>query len=91
MEQVKIPKTIDDPIKLLIWDIRDIVPAVICLMVGILANQLGMFLLIGLAIGYASRKFREGRQEGWALQALYWIGLYPSTVLPNPFIRRYLP
>ena len=91
MEQIKIPKSIDDPLKLLIWDIRDVIPAVACIMVGILVSHLWPFLVLGFGTGWLSRKFRDRRQDGWGLHSLYWMGLLPLKQLPNPFIRRFLP
>lgn len=91
MQMHKIPKSIDEPFKLVIWDIRDMGPVVIALMAGILVGKLWPFLLTGIGFAYASRKFRDRRQDGWGLHALYWIGLIPIRGVPNPFIRRYLP
>jgi conjugal transfer pilus assembly protein TraL len=91
MEARKIPKSIDDPLKLIIWDIRDVAPLVICLMIGIAAGNLTLFTIIGIGFAAGSRKFRERRQDGWAIHALYWIGLLPLKLLPNPFVREYYP
>lgn len=91
MQPYKIPKSIDEPFKLLVWDVRDMGPVVAGIMAGILAGKLWPFLLAGMGFAYASRKFRDRRQDGWGTHALYWIGLLPIKGAPNPFIRRYLP
>jgi len=91
MEQVKIPKSIDEPLKIVIWDIRDVVPAVVCIMTGILVGHIGPFLVIGFGVAWLNRKLRDRRQDGWGVHALYWMGLLPLKQLPNPFIRRFLP
>lgn len=89
--ETSLPKTIDDPVKLLIWDIRDVVPFVVCIMIGILAGTLWPFLIVGFGLAYITRKMRDRRQDGWGLHFLYWIGLLPAKGCPNPYVRRLLP
>lgn len=96
MEPIQIPQHIDDPINFLLWDIRDVVPVVAGMVVGILLDQFWIFFLIGAAIAKFNQKFRDRRQEGYGMHLLYWIGLLPllpskGLTLPNSFIRSYLP
>lgn len=39
MEPVAIPKTIDDPIHLLLWSANEIVPFMVCMLTGMLIDQ----------------------------------------------------
>jgi type IV conjugative transfer system protein TraL len=49
---VEIPRHVDDPPTLLLWRIDDLVPVVLMLMLvlGILADQLLVFLLLGIVL-----------------------------------------
>ncbi|WP_295386103.1 type IV conjugative transfer system protein TraL [uncultured Thiodictyon sp.] len=87
------PKYVDDPPHLLLWRIDDLAPIVLMLVVGILADRLSLFLLIGVLLVRFYSKYRESRPDGHALHALYWFGLLPITgrTTPNPFCRRWLP
>lgn len=92
-QQLEMPKYIDDPPHLLLWRVDDLAPIVLMLIVGILADRLLMFLIIGLLLVRLYSKFRESRPDGYALHFLYWSGLLPITgrTTPNPFARRWLP
>ncbi len=95
-EPIEIPKSIDDPPTILLWRIDDLVPIVVCLIIGIFmgrpATLFGM-LLIGVLLVRLYSKYRERRPDGHALHALYWWGLIPlkGRTTPNPFIRRWAP
>lgn len=53
MEPVAIPKTIDDPIHLLLWSADEIVPFMVCMLTGMLIDQ----FIPALAIGAIAVKF----------------------------------
>ncbi len=93
MEPITLPRQIDDPSTLLVWSADEFVPFMLILLIGVLAGQLLIALVIAIPSLKAYRKFRDNRPDGFALHALYWSGLLPSRArtLPNPFIRRFLP
>jgi len=92
-QPVEIPRQVDDPPTLLLWRIDDLVPVVLMLVLGVLADQLALFLLLGVVLVRLYGRFRDSRPDGYALHWAYWVGLLhlraPTT--PNPFIRRWLP
>ena len=53
MEPVAIPKTIDDPILILLWNADKIVPFRVCMLTGMLIDQ----FIPALAIGVIAVKF----------------------------------
>ena len=93
MEPVAIPKTIDDPIHLLLWSADEIVPFMVCMLTGMLIDQFIPALAIGVIAVKFYRRFRDNRPDGYTLHAIYWLGLLPSKAItiPNPFIRRFSP
>jgi conjugal transfer pilus assembly protein TraL len=93
MEPVAIPKTIDDPIHLLLWSADEIVPFMVCMLTGMLVDQLLPSLAMGVFAVKFYRRFRDNRPDGYTLHAVYWLGLLPSNAItiPNPFIRRFYP
>jgi conjugal transfer pilus assembly protein TraL len=90
---VEIPRHVDDPPTLLLWRIDDMVPVVLMLVFGILADQLIVFLLLGVVLVRLYGRFRDSRPDGYALHWAYWAGLLSlrGRTTPNPFIRRWLP
>ena len=89
MEPVAIPKTIDDPIHLLLWSTDEIVPFMVCMLI----DQFIPALAFGVIAVKFHRRFRDNRPDGYTLHANYWLGLLPGKTLtiPNPFIRRFYP
>ena len=93
MEPVAIPKTIDDPIHLLLWSADEIVPFMVCMLTGMLINQFIPALALGVIAVKLYRRFRDNRPDGYTLHAIDWLGLLPSkaTTIPNLFIRQFYP
>jgi conjugal transfer pilus assembly protein TraL len=93
MSAVTVPQTIDDPVHLLLWSADEIIPFLVCMLTGMLADHFLMASLAGLFSVKAYRRFRDNRPDGYTLHAVYWLGLLPSAsgTIPNPFIRRFLP
>ena len=93
MKDLEFPRYIDDPPTLLIWRLDDLMPLVLALVAGILADQLLLFLLVGGGLSHGYRKFRDRAPDGYAIHLLYWWGLIPwvARTIANPFERRYLP
>lgn len=92
MNTVEIPQGIDDPPQVLLWDLTELAPIVLGLVVGMIANRAMLFLGIGLIAVYAYRRVRDRHADGFFIHALYWAGLplKKARTLPNPFIRRYV-
>jgi conjugal transfer pilus assembly protein TraL len=84
-----LPQGVDAPPSLLLWRLDDLIPLILMLMVGILADRLLMFVLLGLALSRLYGRFRDSRPDGFALHWAYWHGLVPLAArsCPNPFSR----
>lgn len=93
MEPVAIPKTIDDPIHLLLWSADKIVPFMVCMLTGMPIDQFIPALAIGAITVKFYRRFRDSRTDGYTLHAIYWLDLLSgkAITIPNPFIRRFYP
>ncbi|MCU0836829.1 MAG: type IV conjugative transfer system protein TraL [Chromatiaceae bacterium] len=61
--------------------------------IGILADQLVVFLLLGIVLVRLYGRFRDSRPDGYALHWAYWVGLFGPRghTTPNPFTRRWRP
>ena len=90
MEPVAIPKTIDDPLHILLCSADEIVPFMVCMLTGMLIDQFIPSLAVGFIAVKSYRRFRDNRPDGYTLHALYWLGLLPSkaTTIPNPLSVR---
>jgi conjugal transfer pilus assembly protein TraL len=81
------PKYIDAPPLILLWRVDDLVPIVLCLVIGIFTGNPGtMFKLIvlGVLLVRLYSKYRERRPDGHALHFLYWYGCCLCMGVPSP-------
>lgn len=91
---VKLPRTIDDPPMLMIWSIYELGPVSAGAIVGVIADETLSFTALGLVAALLYRRFRDGRQDGWELHALYWIGGLSKSIAKtfvNPHMTRFFP
>lgn len=93
METIKLPRTIDDPPVFLVWRADDLMVPAVMLIVGLFVDRMILFFVIGVALSFVYRKFREGRPEQFVLHSLYWSGLWPNRghSFVNPFKREFRP
>jgi conjugal transfer pilus assembly protein TraL len=93
VEPVTLPKSIDEPITLLIWSADEFVPFAVVMIFGMLIGQLAAALILSVAVIKAYRRFRDNRPDGYPLHAVYWAGLLPgrARTSPNPYVRSYFP
>lgn len=91
MPPFNLPQGFDATPSLLLWRLDDLLPLVLMLllMVGILADRLLVFVLLGLALTRLYGRFRDSRPDGFARHWAYWHGLVPCAArsYPNPFSR----
>ncbi len=90
---IEIPHYIDDPLHFLMWQVDEVMPIGVGLVLGVLTEQVFTFLLIGFLSVGLYKKFRDGRPDGIILHYLYWIGLMSnkSHSIPESHKRRFLP
>ena len=93
MDATQIPRHIDEPVTLLIWQADEFVPFFVVLMAGMLAGHLFLALVLACLSLKGYRRFKDQRPDGVALDLAYWWGLLPAQghSRPNPWIRRYTP
>lgn len=93
MNKLTLPRGVDEPQHVLFWRADDFAVFGACYCVGLLANQLIIFLLLGFVGSYWMRKHRESHPDGYLRHFLYWHGLLPIKARGalGPFHRKVLP
>lgn len=94
MKYIEIPIRADDPVHFLLWGADEILPIMSGLIFGMIVSQVKIFLLLGFALTYFYKKFRDAHADGYFLHMMYWYGFLPSKKyksFKNPYNRRYLP
>lgn len=88
-QELKLPRTLDDPPQFLLWSADEIIPIILAILFGIMTDHFFAFLLVGFVMWRVMRRFKESRPEGYMLHLLYWIGLPigKARLLPNPYRR----
>ncbi|MDN5862784.1 MAG: type IV conjugative transfer system protein TraL [Salinisphaera sp.] len=89
-EELKLPRTIDDPPQILLWSSDELVPIILGILIGVMTGHFLILFLLGLLVWRLIRRFKDSRPEGYMLHLLYWIGIPigKARLLPNPY-RRY--
>lgn len=88
----RIPRRIDDPPQLLLWQADELGPVALGLCLWIATDQ-WIFLIVGLVFVRFYRKFRDSKSDGYFLHLMYKAGFLSGkgrSVL-NPYIRRLIP
>jgi conjugal transfer pilus assembly protein TraL len=93
MEQVKIPKRVDDAPNFLLWQVDELAPMIIGLLIGMFMDQALLMFLLGAMVTKYYRKFRDSKPDGHLYHTLYWYGVVPlkASCMKNPYIKRYFP
>ncbi|WP_448205440.1 type IV conjugative transfer system protein TraL [Azospirillum sp. sgz302134] len=91
-QPIEIPRTVDEPLHMLLWTVDDVAPVGLGLFAGVLVGKMMFFFLLGIIGSYFYRRIRDGNPDGLFLHLLYWIGLLPSKArtVPNPYVRLFL-
>lgn len=79
MEEVRIPRGLDSPPQLLLWQVDELSPVLIGLIIGIAIDQLIISLFVGFLMVKVYKKLRDGRPDGYPIHFLYWWGFLPAA------------
>lgn len=91
---VRLPRTIDDPAIIFLWNIYEVAPPSVGAILGVVTDEFLACTALGGILALLYRRFRDGRQEGWERHALYWFGcMWQSSARTwvNPHMTRFFP
>lgn len=93
MSALRIPRSIDAPPMLLMWQVDDAAPFLLALVVGFFMGKVLVFSIVGLVASNLYMRFRDGRPDGFLWHALYSLGLMPTRAktIRNPFQTQFFP
>ncbi|MCG7879817.1 MAG: type IV conjugative transfer system protein TraL [Candidatus Thiodiazotropha endolucinida] len=93
MENIKIPRRIDEPPHFLLWSADELAPMLLGLTFGIFIGEALICTICGQLITSAYRKYRDNRPDGYLMHMLYHWGLFPtkSKLFLNPYINQLFP
>lgn len=93
MQRIELPRHLDDPQRLFLWQADEVIPFTAVLGVGMFTRTLGISLVVAIALLMLLRRYRDARPDGYLLHMLYWYGIWPvkGHTFINPFQRRVLP
>lgn len=91
MEALFLPRNLDDPTQILLWSADEVLPGLIIFLVAILIDQGFIGLILAFGVTKFFKKFKDGKQEGYLLHAIYYLGFInnKSKTMPNPYQREY--
>lgn len=79
ISKYQVPRTLDDPGRILWWDVDQALLVCMFLVFGMVAGYLLIGMITGLSIGWVYGKSKSGRHKGYAIHLMYWF--MPSGVL----------
>lgn len=94
MEEIKVPQYLDDPPQFLIWEIDDLFPVIVMLILGILIEHMFLMSLIGFVLSYFFSKFKNSKPNGFLIHLAYeigFLGVGKKGVWVDPFVKRWFP
>lgn len=78
-EGVRIPRGLDSPPQLLLWQVDELSPVIAGMIIGIAIEQLIICIFIGFLMVKVYKKLRDGRPDGYPIHFLYWFGVIPGA------------
>ena len=91
--KVTIPRYIDDPPHLLMWQLDEMLPVLIGIVIGMIIGSPTYTIIAGIVVGRFYKKIKNSRPDGFFYHYVYWytgIGGKGRSMI-NPFIRRLFP
>ena len=92
MENITIPRYLDDPPSLLFWQIDEVLPAIVVMGIGFLMGHIFIAIILAYVSIKITSKLKENAQEGYAKHLFYWFGIIKpknSTTIKNGYQREY--
>lgn len=71
-KKLMFPQRLDDPPRFLWWDFDVAIIFMGCFLIGILTNQMLIFVFCGTLIAGAFQKLKSGKHRAYGVHALYW-------------------
>jgi conjugal transfer pilus assembly protein TraL len=92
MKMLTLPRHIDAPKQILIWEFDEIVPILTALCFGVIIEQALLTTVAGIALARMYRKYKDTRPDGYVYHALYWWGFWPSNArtMVMPYRRLFI-
>lgn len=88
MKKVKVPRYIDNPMQVLLWELDDVLPFIGFFGVGLLLDKLIWFLPVGIILSRQMIKMKQSNLRGLLKHTGYWAGLITLNKRDNNGLRR---
>ena len=88
MKQVKIPRYIDNPMQVLLWELDDVLPFLGMFGVGIVLDKILYLLPIGILLTIKMIRSKQANLRSLLKHMGYWIGLIPLNKRDVNGLRR---
>jgi conjugal transfer pilus assembly protein TraL len=92
MNPVPIPKRLNDPPKMMFWELDQAMVFMAALMLGITVEMTLTSMAVGLLAAWGYGKLKSGKHRGFAKHALYWYTPFVNGMRRTPpsHIREFL-
>lgn len=88
-QEIRLPRTLDDPPEILLWSSDELVPLMLCIGIGLFIDHFFIMLFVGIVMWRVLRRYKDSRPNGHLMHALYWVGmpLGKHPLLANAYRR----
>lgn len=88
MKQVKVPRYIDNPMQVLLWELDDVLPFLGLFGVGIVLDKLLYLAPIGILLSHQMIKLKSSSLRGLLKHGGYWAGFINLNKRDENGLRR---
>lgn len=85
----RIPRYIDAPITILIWDVDTFVPAFVLILLGVFSHNLFLFASIAVAYAWILAKYQKHFPRGVMSNIMHHWGVFPYSGYPDGYVKKF--
>lgn len=88
MKQVKVPRYVDNPMQVLLWELDDVLPFLSLFGIGIVVDKLLYLIPIGILLSAQMIRMKNSSLRGMLKHGGYWAGFISLNKRDNNGLRR---
>lgn len=75
MENIAMPRDVDEPLPFLMFEIDEVIVMVVCLMVGIVTRELTYAIVLSFVVVKMFSRWKAGKLPGVLAHMMFWFGI----------------
>lgn len=76
MRQIQMPRSVDEPLPVVFFEIDEVIVFIVCVMVGIIIRELTYAILASIFIVRSFSRWKSGKLPGVLAHMAFWYGIF---------------